>query len=85
MRRLVRSPPAPKIVMVAGEGRRAERHIATVAAASAELLSLLFSQRWGKPDEHQLRPVAWCTGSDNALDPTSFTSPVLSPSGSNRE
>src|SRR5262249_19945192 len=37
IRRFVRSPPAPKIVMVAGGGRWSGKLVATVAAASAPI------------------------------------------------
>src|SRR5215468_2139024 len=37
MRRFVRSPPAPKIVMVAGGGRWSGKLVATAAAASAPI------------------------------------------------
>src|SRR5262249_31516614 len=55
IRRLVKSPPAPKIVMVAGEGRRAGRHFATVAATSIEIVVIAILSTPGRPDEHQLR------------------------------
>jgi len=38
MSRLVKSPLAPKIVMVAGAGRRGERPFATIAATSFEIV-----------------------------------------------
>jgi hypothetical protein len=56
MRRLVKSPPAPKIAIVAGEGRPAERLLATVAAASMEIVVIAFLSRPRRCDEHQSRP-----------------------------
>src|SRR5215467_2728804 len=46
MSRLVRSPAAPKIAMVAGEGRWSGKHFAIVAASAAIVVIGLLSS-WG--------------------------------------
>src|SRR6516162_8317615 len=52
MSRLVKSPLAPKIVMVAGAGRR-ERHFATIAAISFEIVVIAVLPM--PVDDHRLR------------------------------